>query len=71
MNVSVFKTTVPDSLMVAALKQSLDDLVGSGNWTFDLNDCDRVFRIIKPNAEVQKVINLLNRLGVECEELSD
>lgn len=71
MNVYVFKTTVHDHLMVAALKPRLDELTAPGRWNFDLNDCDRILRVETPTPRTEKIIACMRQLGVVCEELED
>lgn len=69
MNVLVFKTSVNDPLLVVALKPSLDCLVGEGKWNFDLNDCDKILRIVAPTVKPDAAIRLMAQFGVHCDEL--
>jgi hypothetical protein len=71
MNVVVFKTSVDDPLMVAALKPSLDQLAGAGHWNFDLTDCDKILRIASDAIEPNHAIALLKARGLYCVELDD
>lgn len=69
-NVLVFATTVETPLGVSGLAHFLDKVVGEERWNFDLDDCDRVLRIVGdcPPAEV---IGVLESAGYRCTELGD
>lgn len=69
-HVMVFSTSVESALTVAALSSGLDDLVGEGHWNFDLDDCDRILRVVA-GCRPEKVIAFLDSAGFCCAELSD
>jgi hypothetical protein len=71
MNILVFKTSVRDTFTVSALKPSLDNLVGQGQWNFDLTDCDKILRIVSSHVKPEEAIQLMSRLGLQCAELDD
>lgn len=70
MQVLVFKTSVDDPQSVRSLKPDLDRLAGKGKWNFDLNDCDRILRIVSP-VQAETAIQLLSYFGFQCAELDD
>lgn len=68
----VFKTSVRHHLHVRQLQPTLDQLVeGSGSWSFDLNDCDRVLRIERAKKSAASIVTHLRIHGFHCEELPD
>jgi hypothetical protein len=69
-NVWVFVTTVTTPMAVSGLAASLDQLAGKGKWNFDLDDCDRVLRVMG-NCRAEEIIRLLEESGYQCAELAD
>ena len=67
--VLVFKTSVQFKKQVKALKPLLDDSLKQASWNFDLEDCDKIFRVETPSNVSDDVIRLLTDKGFECEEL--
>jgi hypothetical protein len=68
--IAIFKTTVNHPGEAIRLKPVLDRL--NIEWNFDLNDCDRILRVIadQPSA-IERVILVLKQSGFICEELPD
>ncbi len=66
----VFKTSVQTKKDVKRLKPFLNDMLQQAQWNFDLEDCDRIFRIITLAEISTAVISLLQDNGFECEELT-
>lgn len=69
MEILVFKTSVLYHHQVEGLQAKLDEVSGAGNWNFDLEDCDKVLRVVSFNASTQDVIHLIQKEGFFCEEL--
>ncbi len=69
-NVWVFSTSLTTPLEVARVAAGLDELAGPGNWHFDLEDCDRVLRVVTDGGPGAYGY-LLQLHGFRCEELSD
>ncbi|WP_420592796.1 hypothetical protein [Robiginitalea biformata] len=70
MVVLVFKTNVGKPQQVGALKPVLDQMVARGGcWSFDLEDCDKVFRVEHPRLHAQAICRRLQSRGFTCEEL--
>jgi len=68
----VFKTTIPDYGIVEQLKVELTPLLGNSSWSFDLEDCDRIFRIETDNLEhVTLSTQFITHMGFDCVELED
>lgn len=70
-NVLVFSTSVQSMEQVQSLKPKIDSLAGKGRWSFALDDTDRILRIVSNSLRPQAAIQLLNRHGFECNELTD
>lgn len=67
--IQVFKTTVNTETQVQALKPYLDKLFPSAIWSFDLEDCDCIFRI-ETTENKRLLIQFFFRLfNFDCEEL--
>ncbi len=65
--VLVFKTSV--TTKAQKIKAQLDKLFGQFNWNFDLEDCDKVLRIVSKDDISNFVITELNKLDFDCVEL--
>jgi len=70
MNVLVFSTSVQSIEQVQSLKPKIDSLAGNGKWNFALDDTDRILRIMSSSVKQQLAIQLLNKYGFECHELT-
>lgn len=68
MEVLVFKTNVTTKNDIIAISQLLDKTLGSGCWTFDLEDIDNIFRVETKN-KASEIISHFNLCGFLCEEL--
>ncbi|GAB2799067.1 hypothetical protein GCM10027275_51070 [Rhabdobacter roseus] len=69
--VLVFKTSVQTKANVRRLKPLLDELVVErGRWNFDLEDCDRIFRLESEGISSHRVISFFKEQGLECQELT-
>ncbi|MBL7864854.1 MAG: hypothetical protein JNK10_08270 [Cyclobacteriaceae bacterium] len=67
----VFITSVTSEAEVRKLAPGLNLLAGQGHWNFDLDDCDRILRVVSTSVEPARVIQLLADSGFQCEELED
>jgi hypothetical protein len=65
--VLVFKTTVDEFEEQGEMAKGLNELVGNNNWTIDLDDVDRVLRIIGKKSSTNQIISLLNDSNYICE----
>ncbi|MEN7549934.1 hypothetical protein AAG747_18560 [Rapidithrix thailandica] len=66
--VFVFRTNLPEKVPV---KLPLDHLPGVIEWNTDLEDCDRILRVVSEGANLNEVIHSIKALGYQCEELED
>ena len=65
----VFKTSVKTKGQARKLKPHIDKIVQKASWNFDLDDCDKVLRIVSEENIVQPIIRELKHHQVDCEEL--
>lgn len=70
--VFVYKTSVRGEEEVNRLRPALNRLMpGSGEWNFDLEDCDRILRVETSCLNEKAIRKLLLSYGFDCEELPD
>ena len=65
----VFKTSVKNEDQVKELKPHLDRLFPTSKWSFDLEDCDKVFRIESPKDICDPIQSLFGNFNFDCAEL--
>lgn len=65
----VFKTSVRNKLQVKKLKPHIDQQLPAASWNFDLQDCDRILRVVHEENVAATVIGLLKEHDFYCEEL--
>ena len=68
-NIFVFRTninTLYDKLVVKEILGCEEDIL---EWSVDLQDCDRVLRVVTPTKTVTEIIELITETGYECHEL--
>lgn len=67
--ISIFKTSVADTLDIQKIELLLNTLVGKKNWNFDLEDKDNILRI-NANLSINSFLaQELHKSGFECTEL--
>lgn len=68
----VFKTSVENEAEVNKVAPVLDRLLaGEGSWNFDLEDCDRILRVVTKQRKVEEITLAVERSGYYCQELED
>ena len=65
----VFKTSVKTKMQVRQLKLHIDKRLPKAKWNFDLQDCDRILRIVSEEDIVPAIIDVLSVHKFYCEEL--
>jgi hypothetical protein len=71
MEILIFKTSVKNKSDILRLEPYINDVVEDGKWNFDLEDCDKIFRV-ETNKDIHSSLVLLfNGMGYACEELED
>lgn len=69
LSVLVFKTSVEFEKDVKFLAPILDHALPDTRWNFDLDDCDRIFRVESPVQNADQIIDLFTNHGFICIEL--
>ncbi len=67
--VYVFKTSVKFKKQVKDLAPVLNNRLSKTAWNFDLEDCDKIFRVESDTDVSAKVISLFSQKGYMCKEL--
>ncbi len=67
----VFKTNVETKQQVDSMSDQINELFPLSEWNFDLEDCDRIFRISIKEGNMDSIISLFKTNGFVCEEISD
>lgn len=65
----IFKTNIENKQSAEVIQNNLLDLFPKSNINFDLEDCDRILRVEGEDFTVNKIIEIVNKLGYECEIL--
>ena len=66
--VYVFKTSVKYKKQIKELVVEIEQIQGIKEWSFDLNDCENILRIVATSDISQKVCQILNSLDYNCQE---
>jgi len=69
-HILLFKTNCFRKRDKAAVKKLMEQLDGVEDWNIDMDDDERILRIISRTLNHQYIINLLNRHGYNCCELT-
>jgi len=69
MEVLVFKTNVTSKRKVSKVSALLTSFPAIQQWNFDLDDCDKVLRIVATDLHPNSVESLLHTAGFNCQEL--
>ncbi|HEY8934218.1 MAG TPA: hypothetical protein VIM65_03325 [Cyclobacteriaceae bacterium] len=71
--IEVFKTDITDSIQAKVLADHIHNLFKEYTVNFDLDDCDRIMRVVStsPVVQVDILIDLLKGFGYHAEVLQD
>jgi hypothetical protein len=69
MEVLVFKTNVTSKKKVSKISALLTSFPAIEQWNFDLDDCDKVLRVVSRGVNPGSVESLLHNAGFNCQEL--
>ena len=69
MEILVFKTNVTSKRKVSKVSPLLTSFPTIQQWNFDLDDCDKVLRIVATELNPGSVELLLHNAGFNCQEL--
>lgn len=71
MNTLIFRTNINSRNEFLNVKAALRERFKIKESTIDLEDCDRVLRVITENNQPQVIADEIKRLDYFCEELED
>lgn len=71
MEILVFKTNVRSKKKVSQIGNLLSSVPTIKQWNFDLDDCDKVLRVVTTGQSTRFIESLLKTAGFKCEELND
>lgn len=71
MEVLVFKTNVTEQHQINKVQSLLMPVTDIKQWTVDLEDCDKVLRIVCDQLNPREIEQLLFSSGLFCRELED
>jgi hypothetical protein len=69
MHLIIFKTTVATQKQALQLQPLLDELSVIRSHNFDLEDCDRILRVVSTDLQPELICELLDNQGFKCEAL--
>ncbi len=69
MEVLIFKTNVSSKSQVRKISPLLTTFPSIQQWNFDLDDCDKILRIVATGIKPGSVETLLQTAGFNCREL--
>jgi len=70
MTVLVFTTTVNGFEDQSLVFDQLNNLLGKNNWTIDLDDVDKVLRVVGANSNLEKIIKIFKVHHFGCEVMN-
>jgi hypothetical protein len=68
-NVYVFKTSVAGFADVLKIDAPLSKLVGNRAWSIDLDDEDKVLRVVCSSDQAKNVVRILQNNGYSCTQM--
>lgn len=69
MEIMIFKTNLSNAVDVHAISTCLHGHPGIDKWNVDMEDEDRILRIVSTGINSSQVQIMLLQLGFECSEL--
>jgi hypothetical protein len=69
MKILVFKTNVTSKKKVSKVSSLLRSVPTIKQWSFDLDDCDKVLRVVATRLNPDFVESLLQAAGFKCQVL--
>ncbi|HEY2648768.1 MAG TPA: hypothetical protein VGI38_06225 [Puia sp.] len=68
-NIFIFKTNIQTEFDKLRIKNVLDASQKVLKWNVDMEDVDRVLRVVSDSLTPQQIISVLDYVGFECTEL--
>lgn len=67
--VYVFKTSIQYKKQIKAISKDLNEISAIKKWNFDLEDCDKILRIVADTDISDTICETLDALNYSCIEL--
>ena len=71
MEILILRTNIKTKTDFSSIKTNLNNSYQIDECTIDLEDRDKVVRVIGENIIMEEVVNSISSLGFMCEELPD
>jgi hypothetical protein len=68
-NILIFKTNIQTEFDRLRIKNVLDASQKVLKWNIDMDDVDRVLRVVSDTLTPEQIISVLEYVGFECAEL--
>jgi hypothetical protein len=68
-NIFIFKTNIQTEFDKLRIKNVLDASQKVLKWNIDMDDADRVLRVVSDSLRPEQIISVLDYVGFECSEL--
>jgi hypothetical protein len=68
-NILIFKTNIRTEFDKLRIKNVLDASLKVLKWNIDMDDVDRVLRIVSDSLTPDQIISVMDYVGFECTEL--
>jgi len=65
----IFRTSVNAQKHVQQVAALFNSIKLIKQWSFDLDDCDRILRVVSLNVQPETIENLLRTEGIYCEHM--
>lgn len=69
MEILVFKTNLTSSRHIKNIRPALNLHPFIKEWNVDLQDCDKILRVVAENIPANEVESIISSAGYVCEEL--
>jgi hypothetical protein len=68
-NILIFKTNIQTEFDRLRIKNVLDASQKVLKWNIDMDDVDRVLRVVSDTLTAEQIISVIEYVGFECAEL--
>lgn len=69
MNVLIFSTNVAEREQVSKIQPVLSAVSSIKDWNIDLEDCDKILRVVSNDLSPRYIETLMANAGFSCTEL--
>lgn len=69
MEILIFKTSIEKPIEIKMVKPFFSKIKAIKDWSFDLEDCDKILRIVADDLSPRIIETLLIAQGFNCKEL--